>query len=56
MNDSIYQLVYISAANHEFTEKELHELLSKARKNNESYGITGMLLYHQGSFIQALEG
>ncbi len=56
MADAIFQLVYISAANKEFTEEELQELLEKARINNESLGITGMLLFHQGSFIQALEG
>ena len=56
MSDSVHQLVYISAAEHEFSEKELQELLAKARKNNESLEITGMLLFHEGSFIQALEG
>ena len=56
MSDAIHQLVYISAAEHEFSEKELKQLLAKARENNESLGITGMLLFHEGSFIQALEG
>ncbi|OED36937.1 hypothetical protein AB833_25270 [Chromatiales bacterium (ex Bugula neritina AB1)] len=51
-----YQLLYISASNHDFTEPELEELLKAARENNLSLGITGMLLYHKGSFIQALEG
>ena len=56
MSEEIFQLVYISAANQEFTELELQELLEKARLNNESLSVSGMLLYHQGSFIQALEG
>tara|TARA_R110002074_G_scaffold322133_1_gene492673 strand:+ start:1624 stop:2070 length:447 start_codon:yes stop_codon:yes gene_type:complete len=56
MSTPIHQLVYISAAEHEFTEKELQELLVQARENNESLGITGMLLFHEGSFIQSLEG
>lgn len=56
MADKIFQLVYISAANKEFSEQELQELLEKARVNNESIGVSGMLLFHQGSFIQALEG
>ena len=56
MESSIHQLIYVSAAEYEFTEIELQELLTKARKNNESLGITGMLLFHEGSFIQALEG
>ena len=56
MENSIHQLVYISAAEHDFTEAELQELLTKARKNNHSLNISGMLLFHEGSFIQALEG
>lgn len=53
---AVFQLLYISAAVHEFTEEELTELLEKARDNNKSMGVSGMLLYHEGSFIQALEG
>lgn len=56
MGKPVHQLVYISAAEHNFTEKELHELLAKARENNQKLDITGMLLFHEGSFIQALEG
>lgn len=56
MTDMIFQLVYISAANKEFTDEELQELLGKARVNNKSLDVSGMLLFHQGSFIQALEG
>lgn len=52
----IHQLVYISAAEKEFSEEELQELLVKARENNEALDISGMLLFHKGSFIQALEG
>jgi transposase len=44
----IYQLVYISAANKEFTEDELQNLLTKARINNGNLGVSGMLLFHQG--------
>ena len=51
-----FQLLYISAANHDFTEEELEALLIKARSNNEKVNVSGMLLYHEGSFIQALEG
>lgn len=51
-----YQLLYISASNHDFTEEELSDLLAKARVNNEKLNVSGMLLYHEGSFIQALEG
>ena len=56
MEKNIHQIVYISAAEHAFTDAELKELLFKARKNNDSLEISGMLLFHKGSFIQALEG
>ena len=56
MNEKVFQLVYISAADKEFSEFELQELLEKARLNNQKLQISGMLLFHQGSFIQALEG
>jgi hypothetical protein len=54
--EPLFQLLYISAGTQEFSEEELEQLLATARKNNESLNVTGMLLYHEGSFIQALEG
>lgn len=56
VTEPTFQLLYISASNHDFTEEELEELLMKARINNEKLNVSGMLLYHEGSFIQALEG
>ena len=53
---AIFQLGYASAATTPFDSNELFELLSKARTNNQALGVTGMLLYHEGSFIQILEG
>lgn len=50
------QLIYSSAAVAPFSERELTELLTIARVNNGRLGVTGMLLYHEGSFLQALEG
>ena len=50
------QLVYVSTSVKTFTNDDLFELLEKARKNNEELGITGMLLYKNGEFMQALEG
>jgi hypothetical protein len=52
----MHQVVYSSAALTPFTEAQLTELLSRARANNERLGVTGMLLYDDGSFLQALEG
>ncbi len=49
-------LVYVSSATVEFSSADLLELLAKARTRNRDAGVTGMLLYKKGSFIQVLEG
>ncbi len=56
MSDVIYQMVYSSAAVRSLSTTALATLLEQARVNNARLGVTGLLLYHQGSFIQALEG
>jgi hypothetical protein len=48
--------IYSSAATTEFAEHEIPELLEKTRAGNAALGITGMLLYTEGSFFQVLEG
>jgi hypothetical protein len=48
--------VYVSIASQEMSDNHLQNLLNKARENNEQLAITGMLLYRDGFFIQALEG
>lgn len=52
----VYQLVYVSRACEKLDTHSLDALLSLARENNSNKNITGMLLYHEGSFIQVLEG
>ena len=49
-------LVYVSAAVRPFEEADLAGLLRVSRRNNERSGITGMLLYMGGNFMQAIEG
>lgn len=49
-------MVYFSNARRKFSHQELVELLKKSRVNNQRKDITGMLLYHDGNFVQALEG
>ena len=53
---SLITLVYVSFAEHTMTDSELRELLEESRQNNARLNITGMLLYRDGFFIQALEG
>ena len=50
------QIVYVSSATHLLEEAELRHILEQSRANNRRDGITGMLLYHEGNFIQAVEG
>jgi hypothetical protein len=52
----MFFLVYLSAAVTWFSAKELREMLATCRVNNERDGITGMLLYKDGNFMQVLEG
>jgi EAL domain-containing protein (putative c-di-GMP-specific phosphodiesterase class I) len=49
-------IIYCSAARVKFTPQTLAELLRHARRNNAEQGVTGMLLYTDGSFFQVLEG
>ena len=50
------QLVYVSSTRPNWTEAELDRLLTRSRIHNGARGITGMLLYVGGSFVQSLEG
>ncbi|MEM7519108.1 MAG: BLUF domain-containing protein, partial [Planctomycetota bacterium] len=52
----VYRLIYSSIATVAFSSPELVELLRRSRISNAERGITGMLLYHSGSFLQVLEG
>ena len=52
----MFQLAYSSAASAPFTTEALQLLLLKARETNLACNVTGMLLYHTGSFLQVLEG
>ena len=48
--------MYSSRAIKAFTQAELLELLARSRENNSKLGVTGMLLYKDGEFMQVLEG
>ena len=52
----ILRLVYVSAATELLDDAALATLLAESRARNAADGITGMLLYTDGSFIQVLEG
>ena len=52
----IYSLAYESQASVPFTEPDLLDLLDRSRTKNADVGVTGILLYRQGTFLQVLEG
>jgi FAD-dependent sensor of blue light len=52
----MFSMVYVSSAIDQFSEAGLRELLATSRTNNTRLGLTGMLLYKEGSFMQVLEG
>lgn len=52
----MFRIVYISTAVVSFLEEDLRHLLRAARSNNQASGVTGMLVYSRGQFLQALEG
>ncbi|WP_461453275.1 BLUF domain-containing protein [Mucilaginibacter sp.] len=52
----MYYLIYISTAVNLMSQQELADILVKSRANNTANNVTGILLYAQGTFIQALEG
>ncbi len=52
----MHQIVYTSSARQEFSAADLQKLLVAARMRNKAVGVTGMLVFHDGAFLQALEG
>lgn len=52
----LIQLVYCSAARQRLGREELARILCQARDHNARCGVTGILLYSEGSFFQVLEG
>jgi hypothetical protein len=54
---ALYQVIYISmVSGDEPTRAELQALLAPSVRRNRELGITGMLLYAHGGFMQLLEG
>ncbi len=53
---TLVEIVYSSRAAVPFDEGDLKALLAKARTKNAAQNVTGILLYHNGSFFQVLEG
>jgi hypothetical protein len=52
----IRQLTYLSTAEREYDAAALDRILAVSRTNNAARGITGVLAYGGGVFLQVLEG
>lgn len=52
----LFQIVYISTATNPLSREELLHLLKGSHARNHRVGITGLLLYKDSQFMQALEG
>ncbi len=53
---SIRQVVYVSQASEHLDKKAMGNILRSAWMHNAEDGISGILLYNRGQFLQVLEG
>ena len=52
----LVRLMYASRATGEISSDDLSAILRKSKANNPEQGITGVLCYSEGVFLQVLEG
>lgn len=52
----MFSLTFLSTATSSMDEDQLLELVATIRPKNEAHGITGVMLYADGSFVETLEG
>ena len=52
----LVRLMYASRATQAVNQEELLAILRKSKANNPSVGITGVLCFSEGIYLQALEG
>jgi Sensors of blue-light using FAD len=52
----LHGLVYVSTAAHPLSLHEIEHILERAQARNGKVGVTGVLLYSDGTFMQYLEG
>ncbi len=52
----LVRLMYASRATDSINQEALASILKKSRQNNPATGVTGVLCYSEGLFLQLLEG
>ncbi|MGB0682302.1 MAG: BLUF domain-containing protein [Magnetovibrionaceae bacterium] len=52
----VYRLIYTSKATETVSDEALKAILAKAHDRNPKLGLTGILLFQNGRFLQVLEG
>lgn len=56
MTEALYRIVYCSRNTAPTGPEELRQILAASRVNNARDGVSGALLFSDGSFAQVLEG
>jgi hypothetical protein len=56
MNKAIYSLIYVSTAVDKLSNESFSSLANELSLRNHLLGVTGLLLYSDGNFMQCLEG
>jgi|UniRef100_D5X5X2 hypothetical protein len=54
--DPMIRMIYASRISPNFGPADVHDILNTSRRNNQPLGLTGMLVFADGFFLQALEG
>ena len=52
----LVRLMYVSRASDSVNQNELVAILKKSKANNVGIGVTGVLCFSAGIFLQVLEG
>ena len=52
----MHAIAYVSAASWNLLDEQIERIVSEARRLNALDGVTGVLLYCDGNFMQYLEG
>ncbi|WP_417611386.1 BLUF domain-containing protein [Parasphingorhabdus sp.] len=55
-HQSITSLIYVSTARAGLDENEFLDIVDVAQRNNERFGLTGLIVFNGFNFIQYLEG